>query len=56
MFVDTRVLLEIIEGLDWYHINKRGELVHGAENENEALYKAKDIYNLIDMLGKEEDL
>lgn len=38
-----------IEGVDWYHINKNGELVKGANSrEDEPLYKAKDVYDALE--------
>lgn len=38
-----------VEGVDWYHINERGELVKGANSrEDEPLYKAKDIYEALE--------
>lgn len=47
------LLLEIIdkiESTDWYHINKNGELVHGANSKEEGtepLYIAEDILNIL---------
>lgn len=41
--------VDSIERTDWYHINKRGELVHGANGEDDVpLYKADDVYKAID--------
>ena len=38
-----------VEGVDWYHINERGELVKGANSkDHEPLYKAKDIYEALE--------
>lgn len=42
--IDKQATIEKVEGLDWYHINKQGELVHGAARDSEAFYKAEDIY------------
>lgn len=40
--------VDAIERTDWYHINKRGELVHGANGEEDVpLYKADDVYKAI---------
>lgn len=37
-----------VEGVDWYHINERGELVKGANSkDHEPLYKAKDIHEAL---------
>lgn len=46
--IDIDNLKEQIDILTWYHINKNGELVEGAEDSDSALYKAEDIYRLID--------
>ena len=41
-------VVDEIEGVDWYHINKNGEMVHGANDaEHQAWYKADDIYAAI---------
>ena len=40
--------IEAMEGVDWYHINKDGQLTHGANSkEDEPLYKAEDVYNVL---------
>lgn len=41
-------LKETIDRIDWYHINPHGELVEGAHGDDDALYKAEDIYKAID--------
>lgn len=39
---------EMIDKTTWYHINKNGELVQGANSETDIpLYKAEDIHNLL---------
>ena len=44
-----RVAIEAVEDTDWYHINKNGELVHGANSEEDTpLFKADDIYRVLD--------
>lgn len=50
--------VDAIERTDWYHINKCGELVHGANSEDDVpLYKADDVYKAIDETpGVEEAL
>ena len=41
--------IDAIERTGWYHINARGELVHGANSQEDVpLYKAEDIYKAID--------
>ncbi|MBQ1572311.1 MAG: hypothetical protein IIZ78_14380 [Clostridiales bacterium] len=41
-------LNKTIDGITWYHINSHGELVEGAFDDDDALYKAEDIYKAID--------
>lgn len=41
-------VIDKFEELDWYHIGPTGELVHGANSEeDDALYRAKDVYKLL---------
>ena len=43
--ISRQAAVEAIEKTDWYHINKNGELVSGANSqEHEPLYKASEIY------------
>ena len=47
-YIDRAALMDAIEETDWYHQDVRnGEMVHGAPNEDEAWYKAVDIYDVI---------
>ena len=39
-----------IEGVDWYHVNSKGELVCGSTSDEESWYKAEDIYKAIESL------
>ena len=40
----------------WYHINKNGELVMGANSETDIpLFKAEDVFNLLKELVGDED-
>lgn len=40
--------IDAIERTDWYHINPKGELVHGANStDNIPLYKAEDVYQAL---------
>ena len=42
---DKQAAIEAIENTKWYHINKNGELVSGANSqEHEPLYRESDIY------------
>ena len=46
---------EMIYKTTWYHINKNGELVQGANSETDIpLYKAKDVHNLLKELVGED--
>ena len=48
--ISRQAAIDAIESTDWYHI-EGGELVHGANSkEDEPLYKAKDIYSVIENL------
>lgn len=47
--ISRAAVVDTIEGVDWYHQNKSGEMVHGANSdEHQAWYKAEDIYKAIE--------
>ena len=47
--ISRAAVVDAIEGVDWYHINKNGEMVHGANDaEHQAWYKAEDIYKAVE--------
>ena len=47
--ISRAAVVDAIEGVDWYHINKNGEMVHGAnDNDHQAWYKAEDIYKAME--------
>ncbi len=47
--ISRAAVVDEIDGVDWYHINKNGEMVHGANSaEHQAWYKADDIYAAIE--------
>ena len=47
---------EKISGTTWYHINKNGELVIGANGETDIpLFKAEDVFNLLKELVGEDN-
>jgi len=49
-------VIDKFEELDWYHIGPTGELVHGANSEeDDALYRAGDVYKLLDDLKAYSD-
>jgi hypothetical protein len=45
--VDLDDLTLAIEDLNWYHISPEGKLVLGAKSDSEALYKADDIFKVL---------
>ena len=47
--------IEAIDEVDWYHVDFTGELVHGAASDDEAWYKAEDIYKAIESLPSGEN-
>lgn len=47
--ISRAAVVDAIEGVDWYHQNDSGEMVHGANSaEHQAWYKAEDIYKAIE--------
>ena len=47
--ISRQAILDAVDGVDWYHQNKDGEMVHGANSdEHQAWYKAEDIYKAIE--------
>lgn len=41
--------IEKMQEVDWYHQNKNGEMVHGANSaEHQAWYKAEDVYKVLE--------
>lgn len=47
--ISRQALLDTVDLLNWYHQNKNGEMVHGANSdEHQAWYKAEDIYKAIE--------
>lgn len=47
--IDT--IADRIESTTWYHINRNGKLVEGASGREEALYKAEDIFRILEEMG-----
>ena len=46
--ISRQAILDAVDGVTWYHQNKDGEMVHGANSdEHQAWYKADDIYKAI---------
>lgn len=49
--ISRQAMIDAVDGVDWYHQNKNGEMVHGAnDDEHQAWYKADDIYKAIEAL------
>lgn len=47
--ISKQAAIDAVDGVDWYHQNKHGEMVHGANSdEHQAWYKAEDIYKAIE--------
>ena len=47
--------IDEVEDTDWYHQNKKGEMVHGANpSDHQAWYKAEDIYKVLESLPSAE--
>lgn len=47
--ISRAAVVDAIEGVDWYHQNQHGEMVHGANSdEHQAWYKAEDIYKAVE--------
>lgn len=47
--ISRQAILDAVDGVTWYHQNKNGEMVHGANSdEHQAWYKAEDIYKAIE--------
>lgn len=48
-FISREDTIEKMEEVDWYHQNKNGEMVHGANPaEHQAWYKAEDVYKVLE--------
>lgn len=46
--IDANALMDTVEGVNWYHIDKLGYLASGANSKDHTpIYKADDIYNAI---------
>jgi hypothetical protein len=46
--ISRQATIDTMETVDWYHINKNGQLAPGANSkEYEPLYKAEDVYKVL---------
>ena len=51
-FISRKATIDAMEDTDWYHINKDGQLTHGANSDDyEPLYKAKDVYAVLNTMS-----
>lgn len=48
--ISRKQAIEAIEGVDWYHVNPKGELVSGSTSDEESWYKAEDVYKALESL------
>ena len=46
--IDVNVLTDEIEKTNWYHINKLGDLTLGANSQHIPLFKADDIFEVLE--------
>ena len=49
-YIERGAVIDAIEGTDWYHISVRGNLAHGAISDGNALYKADDVFEVLNKL------
>lgn len=47
-YIEREALRDKISDTDWYHLTTHGNLVIGANDEDSALYKAKDVFNAVE--------
>ena len=53
--IDRQTAIDAIELTTWYHQNRNGEMVEGANSqEHQAWYKAEDVYNVLNDLPSAE--
>lgn len=49
--ISRKAAIDAMENVDWYHISKDGQLVHGSNSvDYEPLYKAKDVYAVLNKI------
>ena len=52
--ISSQAAIDTIDEVDWYHQNKNGVMVHGANSEeDQAWYKAQDIYDALERVPSE---
>lgn len=53
--ISRKDAIEAVDDIDWYHQNKNGEMVSGANpSDHQAWYKAEDIYSVLESLPSAE--
>lgn len=47
--ISRKAMIQAVDNTDWYHINRNGDLVEGANSDNDTpLYKAEDVYRALE--------
>ncbi len=46
--ISREATLDIVAGIDWYHVNEKGNLVHGSTNDYVSYMKYKDVIKAIE--------
>lgn len=50
--ISREATIDAMENTDWYHQNQNGEMVHGANSdEDQAWYKAEDVYGVLERMS-----
>ena len=49
--ISREATIDAMENTDWYHQNQNGEMVHGASSEDQAWYKAEDVYGVLERMS-----
>lgn len=54
--VSKEEIMDVIESTTWYHINRKGELVEGANSQTDIpLFKCNEIFEAINRLFDEKE-
>ena len=48
--IDRKDTIDAMENVDWYHQNRSMEMVHGANSDDQAWYKAEDVYEVLERM------
>lgn len=48
--IDRKNTIDAMENVDWYHQNRSMEMVHGANSDDQAWYKAEDVYEVLERM------